>query len=68
MRTVMIMRRVSTLLIVVPILIMTLAVIGIIIVKVYEMKRDQARIARGEEPLSKDPPIIEVIDWTRKKS
>jgi len=38
------------------------------IVKVYEMKRDQARIARGEEPLSKDPPIIEVIDWTRKKS
>ena len=55
-------------LIVVPILIMTLAVIGIIIVKVYEMKRDQERIARGEEPLSKDPPIIEVIDWTRKKS
>ena len=46
---------------------MALAVIGIIIVKVYEMKRDQDRIARGEEPLSKDPPVIDVIDWTRRK-
>ena len=54
-------------LIVLPIIFMTLAVIGIIIVKVYEMKRDQDRIARGEEPLSKDPPIIEVIDWTKRK-
>ena len=54
-------------LIVLPILFMALAVIEIIIVKVYEMKRDRARIARGEEPLSKDPPIIEVIDWTKRK-
>ena len=54
-------------LIILPIIFMPLAVVGIIIVNVYEMKRDQDRLARGEEPLSKDPSVIDVIDWTRRK-
>ena len=43
------------------------AVVAIAIRKWYEIRSDNERISRGEKPKYNNPPVIEVIDWTRRK-
>ena len=53
-------------LIVLPVIFAAIAVLLIILRKAYEIRSDNERIARGEKPKYNNPPVYDVIDWTRR--
>ena len=43
------------------------AVLIICLIKAHEIWSDSERVSRGEAPKYNNPPVHDVIDWTRKK-
>lgn len=49
-----------------PLIMAAVIAAGIIIGKLYVMHENKARAKRKEDPLTKDPEFVNVIDWTRR--
>lgn len=50
-----------------PVLVAALFVLLVIVLKVSTMRANSKRKARGEKPLTEEPEILNVIDWTRRR-
>lgn len=50
-----------------PVLVAALFVLLVIVLKVSTMRANNKRKARGEKPLTEEPEILNVIDWTRRR-